>query len=173
MKEPEAPAQAFRGTRAAIRMPGKRLRVFVSSTPGELAAERKAAAEAIVQLRLTPVMFELGDRAHPPRALYRSYLEQSDVFVGIYWQQYGWVAPGEDVSGVEDEYLLCATKPRLLYVRDPAYKREPRLAGLLRRMQADGTSSYKQFAKPEDLRPLLAEDLARLLTERFPRRTRT
>jgi hypothetical protein len=25
----------------------------------------------------------------------RSYLAQSQVFVGIYWQSYGWVAPGE------------------------------------------------------------------------------
>ena len=29
-------------------------------------------------------MFELGARPHPPRELYRSYLAQSDVFVGIY-----------------------------------------------------------------------------------------
>ena len=124
MNEPQAPAQAARMTRAAsrpaaartpaaIRTPDQRLRVFVSSTLSELAAERKAAAEAIGQLRLTPVMFELGARAHPPRALYRSYLEQSDVFVGIYWQQYGWVAPEEDVSGVEDEYRASAGKPRI------------------------------------------------------------
>ncbi len=30
-------------------------------------------------------MFELGARPHPPRELYRAYLAQSDVFVGIYW----------------------------------------------------------------------------------------
>ena len=38
--------------------------------------------------------------------VYRAYLAQSHVFVGIYWQSYGWVAPGEQVSGLEDEYLL-------------------------------------------------------------------
>ncbi|WP_414683193.1 DUF4062 domain-containing protein, partial [Microbacterium sp. UBA3394] len=41
------------------------------------------------------MMFELGARPHPPRTLYRSYLAQSDVFVGIYHASYGWVAPGE------------------------------------------------------------------------------
>jgi len=46
-----------------IRTPDRRLRVFVSSTLGELAAERRAVARAIAALRLTPVMFELGGAA--------------------------------------------------------------------------------------------------------------
>ena len=79
----------------------RRVRVFVSSTLVELAAEREAAREAITALRLTPVMFELGARPHPPRELYRSYLAQSDVFVGVYGDRYGWVAPGSEVSGLE------------------------------------------------------------------------
>src|SRR3990172_8971200 len=76
-----------------ILTPDQRLRVFVSSTLQEMAAERAAAKEAISRLRLTPVMFELGARPHPPRELYRAYLEQSHIFIGIYWQRYGWVAP--------------------------------------------------------------------------------
>jgi Domain of unknown function (DUF4062) len=44
----------------AIRTPDQRLRVFVSSTLGELAAERHAVSRAIAALRLTPVLFELG-----------------------------------------------------------------------------------------------------------------
>jgi Domain of unknown function (DUF4062) len=77
----------------SIRTPDQRVRVFVSSTMQELAAERQAARAAIESLRLTPVMFELGARPHPPRAVYRAYLEQSDVFVGLYWESYGWVPP--------------------------------------------------------------------------------
>ena len=76
----------------------RRVRVFVSSTLVELAAEREAAREAITALRLTPVMFELGARPHPPRELYRSYLAQSDVFVGIYGERYGWVAPEMEIG---------------------------------------------------------------------------
>jgi len=45
-------------------------------------------------------MFEMGARAHPPRDIYRAYLAQSDVFIGIYWQRYGWIAPNETVSGL-------------------------------------------------------------------------
>src|SRR5258706_15731666 len=92
---------------APIRTPDQRLRVFVSSTLQEMADERAAGKEAIQRLRLTPVMFEMGARAHPPRELYRAYLAQSDVFIGLYWQRYGWVAPGETISGLEDEYPLA------------------------------------------------------------------
>src|SRR5690606_23400433 len=74
----------------------------------ELAQERQAAREAIERLNLTPVMFELGARPHPPRELYRAYLEQSHVFVAIYWQSYGWVAPGEQVSDLELDNLRAA-----------------------------------------------------------------
>jgi len=56
-----------------IRTPDQRVRVFVSSTLDELAAERAAAREAITQLRLTPVLFESGARPYPPRELYRAY----------------------------------------------------------------------------------------------------
>jgi hypothetical protein len=65
-----------------IRTPDQRLRVFVSSTMGELAVERRAVARAITALRLTPVMFEAGARPHPPREVYQAYLAQSDVFIG-------------------------------------------------------------------------------------------
>ena len=90
----------------AIRTPDQRLRVFVSSTLGELTAERHAVSRAITALRLTPVLFELGARPHPPRELYRAYLEQSDVFIGLYWQRYGWIGPGMQVSGLEEEFNL-------------------------------------------------------------------
>ncbi len=150
-----------------IRTPDQRLRVFVSSTLGELAEERQAARDAIEQLRLTPVMFELGARPHPPRALYRSYLAQSDVFVGIYWQRYGWVAPDMEISGLEDELVLSGDLPRLVYVKRPAPDLEPRLAEMLDRIQSEDTASYKPFGDAEELRQLLVDDLAIMLTERF------
>jgi predicted ATPase/class 3 adenylate cyclase len=154
----------------SIRTPDQRLRVFVSSTLAELAEERAAVHEAIERLQLTPVMFELGARPHPPRNLYRAYLEQSHIFVGIYWQRYGWVAPGETVSGLEDEYLLSDGMPRLLYVKAPAEEREPRLGQLLKRIQGDDTASYKSFQTPDELARLVAADLAVLLSERFTSR---
>ena len=115
----------------AIRTPDQRLRVFVSSTLGELAEERAAVARAVTAVGLTPVLFELGARPHPPRELYRAYLAQSDVFVGVYWQRYGWIGPDMDVSGLEDEFRLSRSIPRLLYVKGPAPDREPRLTAMI------------------------------------------
>jgi predicted ATPase len=150
-----------------IRTPDQRLRVFVSSTLGELADERRAVARAITALRLTPVMFEAGARPHPPRELYQSYLAQSDVFIGIYWQRYGQVNAGMEVSGLEEEFLLSGTEglPRLLYVKTPAPDREPRLAELLARIGAE--ASYRRFSTPAELDRLVRDDLATLLSERF------
>jgi predicted ATPase len=150
-----------------IRTPDQRLRVFVSSTLQELAAERRAVRDAVTRLRLAPVMFELGARPHPPREVYRSYLGQSQVFVGVYWQSYGWVAPGEQVSGLEDEYVLSAGLPRLIYVKSPAPERESRLAELLTRIRDDGDLSYQHFSAATELQRLVENDLAVLLSERF------
>jgi len=150
-----------------IRTPDQRLRVFVSSTLQELAAERQAVRDAVSRLRLVPVMFELGARPHPPRQVYRSYLAQTQVFVGVYWQSYGWVAPGEQVSGLEDEYLLSAGLPRLIYVKSPAPERESRLTELLTRIRDDGEVSYQHFSTAAELQRLVENDLAVLLSERF------
>jgi predicted ATPase len=151
----------------AIRTPDQRLRVFVSSTLAELANERAAVARAVSALRLTPVLFELGARPHPPREVYRAYLAQSDVFVGLYWQRYGWVGPGMDISGLEDEFRLSHAIPRLLYVKAPAPDREPGLTALIEELETDGTDSYRTFATPEELGQLVQDDLALLLSERF------
>ena len=152
---------------AVIRTPDRRLRVFVSSTLGELAEERQAVSRAISALRLTPVMFELGARPHPPRELYRAYLAQSDVFVGLYWQRYGWVGPGMEISGLEDEFQLSQALPRLLYVKAPAPDREPRLTELLARIEAEGSVSYRHFRTAGSWAGWCATTWRMLLSERF------
>ena len=152
---------------AAIRTPDQRLRVFVSSTLAEMAEERAAVARAITGLELTPVMFELGARPHPPRDLYRAYLAQSDIFIGLYWQRYGWIGPDMDISGLEDEFRLSVSMPRLLYVKTPAPERETRLTAMIGELQAQGTVSYRSFRTARELGRLVRNDLAVLLSERF------
>jgi predicted ATPase len=155
--------------RVAIRTPDQRLRVFVSSTLVELADERAVVARAISALGLTPVLFELGARPHPPRELYRAYLSQSDIFIGLYWQRYGWIGPDMEISGLEDEYRLSGSIPRLLYVKAPAPEREPRLAAMIEELQTAGTDSYRSFGSPRELGRLVRDDLALLLSEAFTR----
>jgi predicted ATPase len=151
----------------AIRTPDQRLRVFVSSTLAELAEERAAVASAISAVGLTPVLFELGAQPHPPREVYRAYLAQSDIFIGLYWQRYGWVGPDMEISGLEDEFRLSHSLPRLLYVKAPAPDREPGLTAMIEELQTEGTESYRTFGTPRELRRLVRDDLALLLSERF------
>jgi hypothetical protein len=76
-----------------ILTPDQRVRVFISSTLEELAAERIAARRAIERLPWC----RCGMSRAPGRTAAQhvpGYLKQSQVFVGIYWQRYGWVAPG-------------------------------------------------------------------------------
>ncbi|MFW9975291.1 MAG: tetratricopeptide repeat protein [Candidatus Thorarchaeota archaeon] len=150
-----------------IRTPDYRLRVFVSSTLKELEEEREAVRQAILRLRLAPVMFELGARPHPADDLYQAYLAQSHIFIGIYWQSYGWIAPDKEISGLEDEYNLSTRMPRLLYIKNPAPDRAPALKDLLDKIRNQNVGCYKSFATPDELRELVENDLALLLTERF------
>src|SRR5690349_10332332 len=150
-----------------IRTPDQRIRVFVSSTLRELAQERQAVRAAIERLQLAPVMFELGARPHPPRELYRSYLAQSDVFIGIYADSYGWVAPDEQISGLEDEYNLAPrSMPKLIYIKKSA-AREERLTRLIDRIRTDDTAAYLPFETAAELEDQVAADLATLMAERF------
>ena len=54
---------AVMGGTDVIRTPDQRLRVFVSSTLQELAAERRAVLEAVTRLRLVPVMIYVKSAA--------------------------------------------------------------------------------------------------------------
>jgi predicted ATPase len=150
-----------------IQTPDRRLRVFVSSTLGELAEERRAVSRAVSALRLTPVLFEAGARPHPPGEVYRAYLAQADVFIGVYWQRYGQLVPGAGVSGLEEEFDLSGGLPRLLYVKAPAPDRDPRLAELLDRIEAEASASYRSFRTSAELGRMVRDDLAVLLSERF------
>ena len=151
----------------SVLTPDRRVRVFISSTLGELAPERDAVEAAVRTLRMTPVRFEVGARAHRPDEVYRSYLDQSDVFVGIYWESYGWVAPGATVSGIEDELERSGRRAQLIYVKEPAPNREPALTVLLERIRDGGLTTYRRFGAPGELSELVLDDLAVLLTERF------
>src|SRR5438094_197660 len=118
------PPQARPGV---ILTPDQRIRIFVSSTHEELAAERVAARRAIERLHLVPVWHEPGARPDPPRSASRAFMEQSHVFVGIYWQHYGRVAPGMDNQDRADEHRLASGRRLPLHRTLAAPDDEPRL----------------------------------------------
>lgn len=104
--ELEIPGRDENGAGARISTPDRRLRVFISSTIGELASEREAAKTAVRTLRLAPVMFELGARPHPPRDLYRSYLAS----VGLDVHRVARIG----ASGHGGQIVVSSTEPQAL-----------------------------------------------------------
>ena len=152
---------------STIRTPDQRVRVFISSTMQELSPERKAAKQAIERLKLIPVLFEMAARPHPPQELYKAYLEQSHIFVGIYGKSYGWIAPDMTISGLEDEFRLAEKKPKLIYVKDNIPDRDERLTLLLKELQQHGNVSYRKYSSIQEFEELLSNDLALMLSENF------
>ena len=126
-----------RSLRNGFRTPDQRLRVFISSTLDELAPERGAVRDAIASLQLTPVIFEAGARPYPAQDLYRAYLAQSDVPVGIYWHSYGRISPGMEISGLEEDPVSHRGSLQLIYIKRPSPEREPELQAFLARVRSD------------------------------------
>lgn len=155
-------------TVSGILTPDQRVRVFISSTLGELRAERTAVGKIVKDdLDLYPVMFEAGASPHPPRERYRAMLLQSHIYIGIFWESYGWVAPDMDISGMEDEYNHSNGMTRLIYIKSPAPEREERLQHLLKRMENESTFCYKRFETVEELCRLVKGDIQLVLSESF------
>lgn len=151
-----------------ILIPDQRVRVFISSTLGELRAERTAVGKIVKDdLDLHPVMFESGASPHPPRSRYRAMLQQSHIYVGIFWESYGWIADDMTISGMEDEYNCSEGKTRLIYIKSPSPGRQPQLAELLKRMENESSFCYKRFETVEELCQLVRSDIALVLSERF------
>lgn len=152
---------------SSIKTPDQRLRVYVSGVQDELAAERAAAIEAITSLRLSPVFLDMAARSHSQRDLYRSYVQQSHVFLGLYWQSYGVTASDEDVSRLEEELRLAEQLPKLIYVKRPAPEQQPRLKRFLDAFRSGDSVAYRVFESVDELRELVKDDLVLMLTEYF------
>ncbi len=98
---------------------------------------------------------------------YRSSLKGSDVFIGVYWESYGWTPPGATISNLEDEIEQSRDRPQLIYAKEPAPERDPKLDALLHAVAHGSRAPLRTFSAPGELAELVLDDLAVLLTERF------
>jgi len=146
-----------------------RLRIFVSSTIKECAEERVVARDAIHSINHEPILFEdIGARPHTPRKLYVARLGMSHVFVGIYRESYGWIAPDMNISGVEDEFRIAEARglDRLIYVYKNPTAREPKLEALIDVAKNAGLT-VAMYSSPAQLGRLIRDDLTAVISERF------
>ena len=146
-----------------------RLRIFVSSTITECARERERIRTAVRSLNHDPILFEdIGARPHPPREVYKTRLEESHVFVGVYRDSYGWIAPDMTISGIEDEFEIATQRGmvRLVYIHGAPMRREPRLQKLIDRMRnAEITTS--NYSSLEELEQLVRNNVTAVVSNGF------
>ncbi|MDQ3915963.1 MAG: tetratricopeptide repeat protein [Actinomycetota bacterium] len=142
-----------------IRTPDQRLRVYVSGDPTRLFEERRRARDAVESLHLTPVSVDVEGSAG--RQVSAAYLSQSNAFVGVYAARDE--AP-EESPLQEFELAEAGDLPKLLYVRVASGTPSP--PDYLTAAALEGTP-VKRFSTSEELRDLIRDDLAALLSERF------
>ena len=141
----------------------------MSSTLTECATERTVVRDAIRSLNHEPVLFEdVGARPHPPRDVYASRLEISHIFIGIYKERYGWIAPEMNISGVEDEFRIAAARgmDRLIYVYRTPASRDQRLHELIEEAKGAGIT-LAMYSEPAQLESRVRNDLTAVMSNRF------
>jgi len=153
-----------------ILIPGSKATVFISSRIGEFAEERREITRLIREvLKMEAFCFEELARPHPPREVYKSCLEQSQFFVGIYGTGYGWIddAAGMEVSGIHDEWRLACERPllaqrRLAFIKETKDPREPRMNELLSEVRG---VTYTTFRTRKELVAKVEASLRLLINE--------
>ncbi len=147
-----------------------RLRIFVSSTIRECADERSVVKRALSSTdHLAFIFEEVGARPYPPPELFLPELDRSHIFVGIYKDSYGWIAPGAVQSGLEQEFERARFLgiPRLLYVFRRDDTREVKLRRMLESVQGEVT--LFTIDEAEDLFRRLKDDIENTIAEKFER----
>jgi tetratricopeptide (TPR) repeat protein len=146
----------------------EKLRIFVSSTINECVKERSVAKNAIDSLNHEPILFEhIGARSTSAREVYLNRLDNSDIFIGIYRNNYGWIAPDSSISGIEDELRRSTQRgmPRLIYILEQPQNRDERLTELLCQVKEDVT--IWKFRDADQLYLRIREDIEAEVTKRF------
>lgn len=142
------------------------LKIFISSTITDLGPEREAIKEAIQELQLEPVFAEgFGARPGAPREECLKAVRESDIYIGLFWQRYGYITD-RGVSATEEEYQEAreAGKPILIYIKEPA-QRELLLTRFLRDLQDYGTGHMRStFTTLDELKGQVKRDVMRVVS---------
>lgn len=148
-----------------VKFPPLRVRIFISSTASELRAERDAVIKTIERdERLRPVFFEgWGSKPEAPRDVCLNNVRESDVYIGIFWNQYS-LPTKEEYDGARK-----AGKPCLIYIKDiDTHKRDPELTDFIRNLEDYETGHFRSiFRTPQDLAARVSKDIEEWIAKRI------
>lgn len=136
-------------------------RVFISSVMRDFAPERNAAKEAITRLRQQPVMAE--DFGAQPVSSQTACLEgvrSSDIYVGIYGERYGYVAPSSGLGATEEEFQEARRRGMPILCFEKMGPKEFAQADFLQKVKAYETGySFAFFDSADELKMLIVQAL--------------
>ena len=138
----------------------ERLRIFISSRIQELAPERVAIRAALDQLNLDGWIFEMDAGARPQgiQRTYRQEINNSDLYIGVFWRDYG--------AYTVDEFNYAKEKNKdcLVYEKrkDIDGQRDPNLQEFLDQIGKVETGiTVRWFNTLDELREGVKQDVAR------------
>lgn len=147
------------------------LTVMISSTIRDLGPERDAVDSAIRHFRFQRFRAEsLGSRARSSSVVCDEMAASCDLFILILGARYGAPLASTGISVTEREYDVAHRHDPskiLVYVKDVP-EREPQQEAFLRKV-AHYKSGYfhrKPFARPDELREAVVQDMAAWVSER-------
>jgi len=114
------------------------LKVFVSSTMLELRDVREIVHKALTDHGIEAVVYETSIGARPDTIAHTSLSEvqESDVYVGLFWSQYG------HITTLEYHHARKLRKPCFIYIRAKNTQRDQELEDFLQR------EVYKPYTGP-------------------------
>lgn len=140
-------------------------RVFISSTMGDTAAERRAVADVIEEMGARAVWFEEFGRDADAEEAYLTEVDASTIYIGILNELYGRPNPPDGDSATEMEYRRARDggKRVNVYVAANAPRREGALSRFIERVRFFVTS--ENYSDAEDLARRVQRRLEELASE--------
>jgi hypothetical protein len=136
---------------------GEKLKVFISSTMFELRDVREVVSESLLNRGIYAWVYEVNAGARPESVAESSLIdvESSDIYIGIFWKDYG------QVTIKEFKHARTLGKPCFIYIRDKDTSRDQALQDFLKREVYDPERglAYTYFDKSIKLGEQIANDI--------------
>ncbi len=140
-------------------------RAFISSVMRDFAPERLAAKEAITRLRHQPVMAEdFGAQPNSSQTACLEGVRSSDIYIGIYGERYGYVAPGSGLAATEEEFQEARRRGMPILCFEKKGPKEPSQNAFLQKIKAYETGyAFAFFESPDELKMQIVQALNDLI----------
>lgn len=154
----------------------KKIKIFISSVMNELEVERLAVDEAVTTDELLHHYFEtvmwekFCAKGKTSRESYIEELNESDIYLGLFGNEYGSPDAHDKISPTEREYRHAKTEGKyiLVYLKGKSdAERDDSLKKLLKDFKGHRGYSYRRFQNYRELKDQVKESLKYYLKKKY------